>query len=181
MVSMLRRHGATMVSRQGRLAPAHFGNPAAEAAVCRKAVGLTERSDRATLEVRGTREQVDRATAELGSRAWPARLAPGLALVRCDAGHEDAAISAMLPAEVTVRDISAEYAAMELIGPLALEVLQSAAVDPEKDPVTVLVGGEDYVELLVARGYGPALWNRLLDAGETSGIACVGLEALEHL
>ena len=87
----------------------------------------------------------------------------------------------MLRAEVWVRDVSHEYAAMELIGPLALEVLQAAEVDPEEDPVTVLLEGEDYVELLVIRGYGPALWNRLLEAGEPSGIACVGLDALEHI
>ncbi len=184
MASMLRRHGATLIERHGRLVPSDFGNPAAEAAVCRRSVGLTERSDRATLEVRGPRGDVDRALAELeslGPRAWPARLSPTLALVRCDGADEGATTSAMLRAEVWVRDVSGEYAAMELIGPLALEVLHTANVDPEEDPVTVLLEGEDYVELLVIRGYGPALWNRLLEAGEPSGIACVGLDALEHI
>jgi glycine cleavage system aminomethyltransferase T len=184
MLSMLRRHGATLVERHGRQVPLDFGNPAAEAAVCRRSVGLAERSDRATLEVRGPRVDVDRAVAELdtlGGRAWPARLSPTLALVRCEGGDDGAVTSAMLRAEVWVRDVSAEYAAMELVGPLALEVLQAANVDPEEDPVTVLLEGEDYVELLVIGGYGPALWNRLLEAGEPSGIACVGLDALEHI
>jgi glycine cleavage system aminomethyltransferase T len=124
--------------------------------------------------------EVDRALAEL-RHAWPARLSPTLALVRCEGADDGAVTSAMLRAEVWVRDVSAEYASMELVGPLALEVLQAAHVDPEEDPVTVLVEGEDYVELLVIHGYGPALWNRLLEAGEPSGIACVGLDALDHI
>jgi glycine cleavage system aminomethyltransferase T len=53
MTTMLRRHGATMVERDGRWVAAHFGSPASEAAVCRSRVGLAERSDRATLELSG--------------------------------------------------------------------------------------------------------------------------------
>lgn len=185
MVSMLRRHGAAIVERHGRLAAAHYGSAAAEAAVCRSRVGLAERSDRATLEVRGAQGTVDAALAALGGlghRAWWSRLSPGRALVRCEGEEEDACIAAMQSADAgSILDVSPQYAAVSLIGPLAGEVLEAAAVDERSDPVVVLREGDGTVELLVARAYGPALWNRLLEAGAPSGIACVGLDALEHL
>jgi len=65
MTTMLRRHGATMAERNGRRVAAHFGSPASEAAVCRTRVGLVERSDRATREIRGDTAGVDQALEEL--------------------------------------------------------------------------------------------------------------------
>lgn len=53
MTTMLRRHGATMIARHGRNVAAHYGSPVSEAAVCRSAVGLADRSDRATLSLTG--------------------------------------------------------------------------------------------------------------------------------
>jgi glycine cleavage system aminomethyltransferase T len=185
MVSMLRRHGAAIVERHGRQVAAHYGSVAAEEAVGRSRVGLADRSDRATLEVRGAPEAVDAALAalgRLGHRAWSARLSPGRALVRCEGEDEDGAVSAMQSADAgSILDVSLEYAAVSLVGPLADDVLRAAAVDESSDPAIVLRQGDGTVELLVARGYGPALWNRLLEAGRPSGIACVGLDALEHL
>jgi glycine cleavage system aminomethyltransferase T len=185
MVSMLRRHGAAIVERHGRQVAAHYGSVAAEEAVCRSRVGLAERSDRATLEVRGTSGAVDAALAalgRLGQRAWSARLSPGRALVRCEGDDEDAAVAAMQSADAgSILDVSLEYAAVLLVGPYADDVLRAAAVDESSDPAIVLREGDGTVELLVARGYGPALWNRLLEAGRPSGIACVGLDALELL
>ena len=46
-------HGAVMAERQGRRVPAHFGSAAAEETVCLRGVGMSDRSDRATFEVRG--------------------------------------------------------------------------------------------------------------------------------
>jgi glycine cleavage system aminomethyltransferase T len=186
MVAMLHRHGATMVERHGRLVAAHFGSAATEAAVCRGGVGLAERSDRATLDVRGPRADVAAAIAAVarlgGHRAWWTQLAPGRAIVRCEGDAEDACASAMRAAEgVEIIDLGGDYAAVDLIGPLAGDVLRAAAVDERTDPVIVLHQGEGYVELLVARSYGPALWNRLLEAGAPFGIACVGIDAIEHL
>jgi glycine cleavage system aminomethyltransferase T len=184
MVALLRSHGAAIVERHGRSVPANFGSAAGEAAVCRSSVGLTERSDRATLEVRGPRDDLDRALAELsgfGGRVSAERLGPGRALVRCDGDLEGACSSAMLRApDVEVRPVSADYTALEVIGPLAGDVLRAAALD-DGEPVVALREGDAGVELLVARPHGPALWNRLLAAGEPFGMALVGLDAIEHL
>jgi glycine cleavage system aminomethyltransferase T len=185
MVSMLRRHGATMVERHGRPVAAHFGSATAEAAVCRGRVGLAERSDRATLEVRGTRAGVDAALAALDGlreRAWSTRVSRGRALVRCEGAAQDACISAMQPADAeSILDVSPEYAAIALVGPRAADALEAAAIDEDTEPVVVLHEGEGTIELLVPQSYGPALWHRLLEAGRPLGIACVGLDALEHL
>ena len=185
MTAMLRRHGATLVERHGRPVAAHFGSAASEAAVCRGAVGLAERSDRATIEVRAAPAEVDRALAELarlGDRAWAQRLGPGRALVRCEGDEEGACTSAMLRAQdAWVHDVSADFAALELVGPRAEQVVEAAAIDPQADPVTILRESGTGIELLVPRGQGPALFNRLLEAGGPLGIACVGLDALEHL
>ena len=185
MVSMLRRHGATMVQRHGRLVAADFGSATSEAAICRSRVGLAERSDRATLELRGPQAEVDLALREvgrLGDRAWVVRSSARRALIRCEGDDEDAAVSLLHRAEdVTVVDRSPDYAALELIGPRAAEVLAAALLDEDEDDVTLVHQGEGVVELLVPRGQGPAMWNRLLEAGEPYGIACVGFDALEHL
>lgn len=185
MTAMLRRHGATMVERDGRRVAAHFGSPASEAAVCRSRVGLAERSDRATLELSGAPAAVDEALdelAHLGGAAWWVRHSPPRALVRCEGAAAGACTSMMLRAEdVAVADVSGELAALDLVGPHAEAVLQ-AHLEQEEAPVVVVVRRDaTCVELLVARAHGPALWNELLAVGDPYGIACVGLEALEHL
>jgi len=182
MLAVLRRHGATMGKRHGRWAPVDFGSVAAEEAVCRSAVGLVERSDRAMLEIRGG--DVDRALGELtslGDHAWWLRLSAQRAIVRCEAPDEDAAIAAMRRVEdVAIVDVAAAHAALTLVGPLADAVLGASGVEQEgialvlrKDPVCV--------ELLVGCAQGPALWYRLLEVGESFDIACVGVEAAERL
>jgi glycine cleavage system aminomethyltransferase T len=186
MTTMMRRHGATMIERNGRSVAAHFGSPASEAAVCRSRVGLAERSDRATLEVTGDPAGVDQALeelAQLGDTAWWVRRSPHRAIVRCDGAAADGSISVMLRAEdVNVVDVSADHAAVDLIGPRAHDVLDAHQALQEGAPVVLVVRkNEECVELLVRRAYGPALWNTLLAVGEPHGIACVGLEALEHL
>src|SRR3954470_8767004 len=120
MTAVLRRHGATLVERHGHVVAAHFGSPAAEAAVCRTRVGLAVRSDRVTLEVLGAPDAVDDALdglVPLGGRAWWARLTPALALVRC--APEDAGLCRdhlERSDRVSVMDLPTEYVALELIG-----------------------------------------------------------------
>lgn len=185
MTTMLRRHGATMVERGGRAVAAHFGSPAAEAAVCRSRVGLAERSDRATLELSGDPAAVDEALGELahlGDAAWWVRRSPHRALVRCEGTAADACTALMLRAEdVTVAEVSDEHAALDLVGPHAEDVLR-AHLEQQEAPVLVVVRRDAAcVELLAPRSHAPALWNELLAVGDPYGIACVGLEALEHL
>lgn len=185
MTTMLRRHGATLIERSGREVAAHFGSPTSEAAVCRCGVGLAERSDRATLELRGDPAGVDEALGELaplGDRAWSVRPTPQRAIVRCEGDAVGGCTSMMLRAEdVTVTDISDEIAAIDLIGPRADEVVDAHLAQDETPVALVVRRGAACVELLLPRVHGPALWNGLLAAGEPYGIACVGLEALEHL
>ncbi|MDP9400169.1 MAG: hypothetical protein M3P39_04295 [Actinomycetota bacterium] len=185
MTTTLRRHGATMIERDGRLVVKHFGSPASEAAVCRSSVGLAERSDRATLELSGAPQAVDEALAEIGrfaDAAWWVRRTPHRAIVRCEGAAADACTALMVRAEdVTVTDISADCAALDLVGPHAADVLR-AHLEQEGRPVVLVVRRDAAcVELLVARAHGPALWNGLLELGDPYGIACVGIEALEHL
>lgn len=182
---MLRRHGATLVERHGRTVAAHFGSPASEAAVCRGAVGLAERSDRATLELRGEPEAVDAALDELGRLGgigWWVRGRPHRAIVRCEGDAVGSCTSMMLRVEdVAVVDVSGDYAAVDLVGPRAEEVL-TAHLEQGEAPVVIVVRRDAAcVELLTPRVHGPALWNGLLEEGEPWGVACVGLEALEHL
>ena len=168
MAGVLRRHGATMVERHGRMVAADFGSAAGEVTVCLRGVGLAERSDRATLEVRDGADGVDRALeelTELGDRAWAVRVLPGEAVVRCDGEDEAACAAALARAEsARVHDVSSNYAAFDLVGPLAAQALDAAAIDEEQDPVIVVSKGPACVELLVSRSNGPALWNRLLEA-----------------
>lgn len=185
MTTMLRRHGATMIERDGRPVAAHFGSPASEAAVCRSAVGLAERSDRATLELSGEPAAIDEALSELAQlagAAWWVRRSPHRAIIRCDGAAAGAASSMMLRAEdVALVDSSGEYAAVDLIGPHARDVLDTHLEREDAPVVLVVRKSETCVELLVPRAHGPALWNGLLATGDAHGIACVGLEALEHL
>jgi glycine cleavage system aminomethyltransferase T len=185
MTAVLRRHGATLVERHGRLVAAHFGSAAAEAAVCRTTVGLAIRGDRSTLGVQGPPAAVDEALAglvPLADRAWATRLTPGLAVVRCE--HEDAGVCTdhlQRSDRVSVRELPTEYVAIELIGPRTGDVLAAAGVGTPDDPAVAIEEADDRVELLVTGAQGPALWHRLLEAGEPFGVACVGLDALEHL
>ena len=180
---VLRRHGATMVVRDGRCVAAHFGSPTSETAVCLRTVGIADRSDRTTLELRGAPPDVDAALAALallGDRPSSARTGSRSAVVRCD--HPDtAACSAGLVAADVAVDISNRFAAIQVIGPRAADVVVAADFHHRQDdPIVVLDGASSY-ELLVMAEAGPALWSRLLDAGAPLSVACVGLEALEHL
>ena len=186
MLSMLRRHdGARPAERGGRTVVAHFGSVASELAVCRIAVGLAERSDRATLEVRGTRAELDRALgrlATLGDAVWWSRLSRVRAIMRCEAQDRDVCVAVVeRDAIVCVHDLGDELAAPTLIGPRAEDVLAAAGLDRDPDAAIVLRDRGGCIELLVPRRLGPALWSRLLDAGERHLIACVGLDAIEQL
>jgi glycine cleavage system aminomethyltransferase T len=186
MLSMLRRsHGAALAERDGRTVVAHYGSVAAELLVCRRGVGLAERSDRATLELRGTRDEIHRALLELGTlrdAVWWARLSRTRVVVRCEQADRGACIAAIRrDAIVTVHDLEAEIAALTLVGRFAEDLLAAANLDEDPGATVVLRDRSGGIELLLPRRLGPALWSRLLDAGEPFAVACVGLEAIEQL
>src|SRR3712207_6669312 len=114
--TVARNHGAVMATRHGRRVPAHFGSTAAEEAVCQTGVGMADRSDRETFELRGTPEALERALASL-ERGSASFITPDRAIVRCDVG-ELAEFEG-----VTAHERTASYAAIGLIGPRASELL----------------------------------------------------------
>lgn len=177
--SVLYRDGATMVERHGRRVAAHFGSRAGEEAVCLKAVGLADRSDRTTFRVDGDVDAALLELAALGERAWSSYAGRDRAVVRCEFADTGACFTALSRAAgMTVTDATRHYAALALIGPNAEALLDAA--DLPSAAITLHEAGLLY-EVLVPAAHGPFLWDQLLEAGAPFGIACVGLDAVDHL
>jgi glycine cleavage system aminomethyltransferase T len=177
--TVARNHGAVVAERHGRRVPAHFGSTAAEEAVCQHGVGMADRSDRETFELRGTPEAIEAALVELGDRAWASFVAPDRAVVRCEA--EGAASCAEILASldgITSRDRTSVYAAIGLIGPRASELLNEVDLSPSG---LIIREGRDSYEILLPAAHGPQLWDYLIEAGEPFELACVGHDALDRL
>jgi glycine cleavage system aminomethyltransferase T len=163
-----------MASRHGRRVPAHFGSTAAEEAVCQHGVGMADRSDRETFELRGTPEALERALVAL-DRAWASFIAPDRAVVRCE--PSDAAALDELEG-VTAHNRSQAYAALGLIGPRAAELLNEVDLSPSG---LIIREGRDSFEILLPAAHGPQLWDYLIEAGAPYELACVGHDALDRL
>lgn len=201
---VLRRAGATMVARDGRWVAAHFGSRAGEVAACRGAVGIADRSDRATFELRGPPEALDRVVEAVTHRpasrtdavrsghAWWCRVAPERIMLRCEPSHAAdcrAALDAAAASEeaVAAADLTGDYAAIELIGPRVRQVLRAAGFNPlvadreGADTLVLLAEAGDTFELLSGPAVARDTWTRLQDAGRRLGATCVGMDALELL
>ncbi len=174
-----------MVNRHGKCIAGHFGSATSEAAVCLQTVGIADRSDRMTLEVRGAPDDLDEALAAVArqrTKAWSARAKAGSALVRCEATDASTCAASLHAVEGTlIVDVSERYAAIGVIGPLASDLLAAAQLDDADVTPVVLRDGANSFELLVSADTGPAVWARLLVVGAQFRVACVGLDALEHL
>jgi glycine cleavage system aminomethyltransferase T len=183
---ILRGHGATMTVRRGRYVAADFGSATSEAAVCLKTVGICDRSDRSTFEICGAPEDLEDVLAAadaLAGHVWWTRTSTRRALVRCEDDQIHYARALLDIDGATVDDVSDRYAAIGVVGPLAVSLLRAATLGAyayEDEPL-VLCTGLDTFEVLIDAAAGPALWKRLLHAGAPFGVACVGLDALEHL
>jgi len=175
-------HGATMVIRHGKCVAAHFGSAASEAAVCLQTVGIADRSDRTTFELRRAPHDLDEALAAVACqrvKLWSAR---ENAIVRCEATDSSTCAASLLDLGGTlVADVSDRYAAIGVIGPLAADLLASAQRNDRESKPIVLRDGMTSFELLVSAETGPAVWAQLLVVGAQFRVACVGLDALEHL
>ena len=68
--TVARNHGAAMATRHGRRVPAHFGSVGAEEAVCLRSVGMADRADRETFELRGAPTALESALVTVGEYAW---------------------------------------------------------------------------------------------------------------
>ena len=201
--------GATLHKRDGRLVATDYGSVPGEIAVCMKSVGLADRSDFGTLELRAATSLLDRAlTARLGDPP----VAPGAArrlrsvwYLRLDARrtllvgpHSALASGPMIGkghdrAELACKDIGSTVAMISVIGPRAGRLMAAASLpdglaigaigrDPH-DPSVIAILRESQRRLivLVKAADVDAMWARLLAAGEPLGAAFVGYDALALL
>ncbi len=201
--------GATLHERNGRVVATDYGSVPGEIAVCMKSVGLADRSDLGTLELRAATSLLDRA---LASRLGDPAVAPGYArrlrsvwYLRLDARrtllvgpHAALASGPMIGkghdrAELSCKDIGSTIAMISVIGPRAGRLMAAAGLpddlaigaigrDPQ-DPSVVGILRESQRRLLVlVKALDvDATWARLLVAGEPLGAAFVGCDALTLL
>jgi glycine cleavage system aminomethyltransferase T len=177
--TVARNHGAAMALRGGRRVPAHFGSVGAEEAVCMRSVGMADRADRETFELRGTPSAVESALVTVGEYAWCSFVSADRALVRCEQEHAAVCTALLrnLP-EVTSANRTAMYAAIGLIGPRAKELLMEIDLNPSGQIIQEAMG---CYEILLPAERGPELWEYLLEAGAGYDLACVGHDALDRL
>jgi glycine cleavage system aminomethyltransferase T len=183
---VLRRHGATMVNRDGRRVAAHYGSPTSEVAVCLTTVGIADRFDRTALECRTADRDIELALTALESlriRTWWSQLTSRSAIVRCEHADTAACLEALISVEGTiVADVSNRYVAIALIGPRASDLLAACDLRTAQDtPPIVLREARTAFEVLVPAAEGPGQWEQLLSVGGAFQIACVGLDALTQL
>ena len=196
---------AALHDRDGHMVVAHYGSVAGEIAVCMTSVGLADHSDYGVVELRGDREQLDRALiARFGHPpldVGSGRRIGGIWYLRRDARrallvgpHATLAAGAAIARarhgdHLTQRDIGASLAIIGIVGPRAARLLGAAGL-PElplgavgSDPgdlsiVAILRESRRRYLALVRAGAADALWARLLTAGEPLGAAFVGHDAL---
>ena len=201
--------GAVLAERDGHAVAAHYGSVPGEIAVCMKSVGLADRSDLGTLELRGDQNRLDRAlVARLGDPPPPpgtARRTGNVWHVRLDRRRAllvgpHSALAAGPPigggrdrSDLAQRDIGASIAIVSVIGPRAARLLAAAGLPGEeaigavgRDPgdtgiIAILRESQRRFLVLVAAGAADTLWARLLVAGEPLGAAFVGSDALALL
>jgi glycine cleavage system aminomethyltransferase T len=198
--------GAQLGERDGHVVVALYGSTPGEIAVCMTHVGLADRSDLGTLELRGPQASLDRAfSARFGDPPiapgtgrrqrgiWYLRLEPRRALVV--GAHAQLASVAPVGvgsdrAELRSRDIGTALAMISVIGPRAARLLAAANLPAElavgaigRDPqvVAILRESQRRVLILMPAAAVDAVWARLLEAGEPLGAAFVGCDALSLL
>ena len=200
--------GATMTDHAGWQVAAQYRSPGEEAQQAQAGVGLADASWLGKVEVRGQR--IDAADWQIaGATVWP--LADDDLLVTCEPQDTPAVLQALQDRvasamEATnspslyVTDATSVYAALLLAGPRSRAVLQRLTALDLSDPAlpdmacartglahvhaTILrqdLGPVPAYWLLVGWEYGASVWDAVLHAGESSGIAPIGLEALQRL
>jgi glycine cleavage system aminomethyltransferase T len=201
--------GAMLAERHGHTVVANYGSVPGEISVCMKSVGLADRSDLGTLELRASSALLDRA---LAARLGDPPVAPGAArrlrdvwFLRLDARrtllvgpHRALASGPMIGkghdrAELACKDIGSTIGMISIVGPRAGR-LMTAAVLPDdlaiggvgrdpRDPSVIAILRESQRRLLVLVKASDidAAWSRLLAAGESLGAAFVGCDALALL
>ena len=207
--------GAQLEVRNGWRLATHYGGVGAEAeaASARRTAGWADVSHLGKLELQGPPDQLDRVASECGAElrlgeavrsgdAWWCRLTTTRALVVCDAPATDALRAQLAEASagadrVTVCDVTTNFAALTLVGPLAREVFaRFSALDlrPAVTPVRALRPGsigrqpailvceaEDRYLFLFGWAVGQYMWTVVEDAAVHLGGRPVGLTTLDSL
>jgi sarcosine oxidase subunit alpha len=214
MEPLARAAGARFAVRDGwNVAYAYTGGPEDEARAAARAAAWADVSHLGKIELQGPPEQLDRIASECGSElrlgeatrageAWWCRLTTTRALVVCAAHVTDALPAQLAEAgaeaeRVTLVDVTTNFAAMTLAGPLAREVLaRFCALDlrPAVTPVRALRPGsiarqpgilvresEDRYLFLFGWAIGEYMWSVVADAGEHLGGRPIGVDALSEL
>jgi hypothetical protein len=198
-----------LAERDGHTVVANYGSVPGEISVCMKSVGLADRSDLGTLELRASGSLLDRA---LASRLGDPPPAPGTArrlrsvwYLRLDprrtllvGPHRALASGPMIGkgtdrSELACKDIGATVAIISVVGPRAGRLLAAAGLPDDlasgalgRDPgdpsvIAILRESQRRILVLVKAGLVDAAWSRLLAAGEPLGAAFVGCDALALL
>jgi len=215
MEGQTRAAGAALDVRDGWSIATHYGGvgAGAEAATARRTVGWADVSHLGKLELQGPPDQLDRIASESGAElrlgeagrtgeAWWCRLTTTRALVICEGRGTDALRAQLTEASVgadrvTLTDVTTNFAAMTLVGPLAREVFaRFCALDlrPAVTPVRALRPGsigrqpgilvyeaEDRYLFLFGWATGEYMWSVVADAGEHLGGRPIGVDALSEL
>ena len=201
--------GAQLGERDGHVVVALYGSTPGEIAVCMTHVGLADRSDLGTLELRGPQTSLDRvfsarfgdppvapAAARRERGIWYLRLQARRALVI--GPHAELACVSPVGvgsdrAELRCKDIGATHAMISVIGPRAGRLLAAAGLPatlpvgaigrdpPDARIVAILRESQRRVLIVVQAPAVDAVWARMLEAGEPLGAAFVGCDALSLL
>lgn len=154
---MLDKAGAVFVPRGGTLVAAHFGSVAAELAVCRHGVGVTDRSDLRTLELRGATAAVAAVTERVtGLRPLPGTAHQSAGAWWCCAtdhrvlivAEPDASADLAVVVATALRsapgasliDLADDYAAIGLVGPRAALLARDTRLLSRDTPVVPTPG-----------------------------------------
>jgi glycine cleavage system aminomethyltransferase T len=201
--------GAQLGERDGHVVAALYGSSHGEIAACMTHVGLADRSDLGTIELRGGQSQLDRALATRVGDPPPgpggARRQSGVWYLRLD-GRRALLVGAhsklaSLPpigagadhADLVSSDIGPKTAIISVIGPRAGRLLAAADMpsdlaigaigrDPHDQNILAIVReSQRRVLILVRTPTVEAVWARLLHVGEPLGAAFVGCDALTLL
>lgn len=195
--------------RDGHTVTASYGSPPGEIAACKKSVGLADRSDIGTIEMRAATSVLDRLlSARLGDppvppgaarrvgRVWYLRLEARRALLigtHAALAAEPAVGKSADRAELSRKDIRTNVCIISIIGPRAGRLMGAAEMpndlaigaigrDPLNDSViAILRESQRRILVLVRIPAIDAVWSRLLAAGEPLGAAFVGCDSLTLL
>jgi glycine cleavage system aminomethyltransferase T len=207
---VLSRAGAVLARRDGHDVAINFGSAAAELAVCVRSVGLVDRSELSKIVLEAPPTQLATLLSSLAGAtvapggvlsaggAWWCGETPGRVLVLSDPATGRRLIArlhseAMRHVNTQVHEISAEIAAIGLLGRSAAGVLAALGVYGEsRDPRTARPFSRGWVDqiptswllqsdrraiALVNREDAGEAWLAIERAGRPFGISCVGQEA----